>query len=174
MIPASWEESEVIKQLLDFRKSIMDLDHHLQSIIDSEDRDEQTLLDALVLMHAIKSEIGVVFTDYQNKITDLIPSAECRASNGQVIEKKFANDRKAWQHERLANEVLRRLNEMSVDMDTGEVVMSSQEVAMKLLDYVQPSYWRVKELSKLGINADQYCDVGELKTSVIIRKVETK
>ena len=44
---------------------------------------------------------------------------------------------------------------------------------MKLLDYLQPSYWRIKELSKLGINADQYCEVGELKTSIIVRKEQS-
>ena len=172
MSTEAWEQSEHIKPLLDFRKSIMDLSKHLRSVMESGDA--QAVYDALVLVHAIKADIGIVFTDYQNSITDIIPSAEVRASNGQVIEKKMGNDRKQWQHERLADEVLRRLNEMSVDMDTGEVLMSSQEIAMKLLDYVAPSYWRVKELSKIGINADQYCDVGELKTSIIIRKVDTK
>jgi hypothetical protein len=170
MTPESWEKSEAIKPLTDFRKTIMDLDAHLRSIAQSGN--EQDILDALVLAHAIKTEIGYVFSDYQGAITEHIPSSECQASNGQVIEKKMGNDRKAWQHDRLADEVLRRLNEMSVDMDTGEVVMTSKEIAMKLFDYVAPSYWRVKELSKLGINADQYCDVGELKTSIIIRKVD--
>lgn len=169
MNPSSWEQSEAIKPLTDFRRTIMDLDKHLKSI--AESGNEQDILDALVIAHAIKAEIGLVFGDYQGAITEQI-SSECQASNGQVIEKKMANDRKAWQHDRLADEVLRRLNEMSVDMDTGEVVMTSKEIAMKLFDYVAPSYWRVKELSKLGINADQYCDVGELKTSIIIRKVD--
>lgn len=172
MIPEAWEQSELLKPLTQFRESIMELGAHLKKV--AESGDEQVLLDALVLLHAIKTEVGFAFSDYQTSITDALPSSESRASNGQVVEKKFGNDRKAWQHERLASEVLRRLNEMSVDMDTGEVVMSSQQVALKLLEYVQPSYWRVKELSKLGINADQYCDVGEMKTSVIIRKVETK
>lgn len=172
MVPQEWETSEALKPLMEFRQSILELDKALRAIADSDD--EQTKLDALVIAHAIKTEVGFAFSDYQTAITDSLPSAECRASNGQVVEKKFGNDRKGWQHERLASEVLRRLNEMSVDMDTGEVVMSSQEIALKILDYVQPSYWRVKELSKLGINADQYCDVGEVKTSVIIRKVETK
>jgi hypothetical protein len=58
-------------------------------------------------------------------------------------------------------------------MDKGEVIMKSIEIAMKRLDYVLPSYWRIKELSKLGINADQYCEVGELKTSIIVRKEQS-
>ena len=135
-----------------------------------ETDDEQLWYDTLVLLHSIKGDIASMFTQYSNLFANKIEIDEATASNGQKIEKKSAFDRKGWKHEDLASEVLRRLNDLSVDMDTGEVVMSSNEVAMKLLDYVQPSYWRIKELSKLGINADQYCEVGELKTSIIVRK----
>ncbi len=166
------EQPNVLSPIDSFRDSLQNLDSNLKKIV--ETNDVQTVLDALVALHAIKSEIGVLFTQYQNLIMNIIPDYECKASNGQVIEKKSATDRKGWQHQRIAEEVLRRLNDLSVDMDTGEVVMSSQEIAVKLLDYVQPSYWRVKELSKLGINADQYCEVGEVKTSIMIRKVDTK
>jgi hypothetical protein len=41
---------------------------------------------------------------------------------------------------------------------------------LKLLDYLQPSYWRVGELSKIGLNADNYCETGEPKVSLIVRK----
>lgn len=133
-------------------------------------QDEQLWLDTLVLLHALKSDIGYIFSEYSTKFASKLETDEATASNGQKIEKKSAFDRKGWKHEDLASEVLRRLNDLSVDMDTGEVVMSANDVAMKLLDYVQPSYWRIKELSKLGINADQYCEVGELKTSIIVRK----
>lgn len=165
-----WENSERLKPLLDFRKAIMEIDALCLANLESEN--EQDLFDTLVLLHAIKSDIGVIFSQYSALFADKVSRTEGTASNGQVIEKKVASERKGWKHDDLANEVLRRLNEMSVDMDTGEVVMSSQEIAIKLLDYVQPSYWRVKELSKLGINADQYCEVGELKTSVIVRKAQ--
>ena len=57
-------------------------------------------------------------------------------------------------------------------MDTGEVLYSQQEIVAKLLDFVQPSYWRVKELQKIGIDADLYCEVGETKTSIIVRKAK--
>lgn len=135
-----------------------------------ETDDEQLWYDTLVLLHSIKGDVASMFTQYSNLFANKLETDEATASNGQKIEKKSAFDRKGWKHEDLASEVLRRLNDLSVDMDTGEVVMSSNEIAMKLLDYVQPSYWRIKELSKLGINADQYCEVGELKTSIIVRK----
>jgi hypothetical protein len=43
-----------------------------------------------------------------------------------------------------------------------------------MLNYCAPSYWKIKELQKLGINADNYCEVGQLKTSIIVRKGENQ
>ena len=157
-----------LKPFLEFRKALMAVEERALQNLETDD--EQLWYDTLVLLHSIKGDIASMFTQYSNLFANKIEIDEATASNGQKIEKKSAFDRKGWKHEDLASEVLRRLNDLSVDMDTGEVVMSSNEVAMKLLDYVQPSYWRIKELSKLGINADQYCEVGELKTSIIVRK----
>jgi hypothetical protein len=164
-------ENPALQSLVEFRKTFIELDNKALSNLDLED--EQVWYDTLVLLHAIKSDIGSLFTQYSNLFAEKIKESEVVASNGQMIEKKSAFDRKGWKHQDLASEVLRRLGDMSVDMDTGEVVMSSEEIALKLLEYVQPSYWRVKELSKLGINADQYCEVGELKTSIIVRKAQS-
>jgi hypothetical protein len=55
-------------------------------------------------------------------------------------------------------------------MDTGEVTKSTRQIALEILDYCAPSYWRIKELGKIGVNPDNYCEVGELKTSLIVRK----
>jgi hypothetical protein len=167
---SNWD-NENLQPFVELRKALMAIgDKALNNL---NENDEQLWFDTLVLLHAIKSDIGNIFSQYSNLIANKIETDEATASNGQKIEKKSAFDRKGWKHEDLASEVLRRLNDLSVDMDTGEVVMSSNEVAMKLLDYVQPSYWRIKELSKLGINADQYCEVGELKTSIIVRKEQS-
>jgi hypothetical protein len=164
---SSWD-SENLQPFVELRKALIAIGDKALNNLD--ENDEQLWFDTLVLLHSIKSDIGNIFTQYSNLIANKLETDEATASNGQKIEKKSAFDRKGWKHEDLASEVLRRLNDLSVDMDTGEVVMSANEVAMKLLDYVQPSYWRIKELSKLGINADQYCEVGELKTSIIVRK----
>ena len=167
---SSWD-SENLQPFVELRKALIAIsDKALKNL---DENDEQLWFDTLVLLHAIKSDIGNIFTQYSNLIANKLETDEATASNGQKIEKKSAFDRKGWKHEDLASEVLRRLNDLSVDMDTGEVVMTANEVAMKLLDYVQPSYWRIKELSKLGINADQYCEVGELKTSIIVRKEQS-
>ena len=88
------------------------------------------------------------------------------------IEVRNAADRKQWEHDKLINEVARRLIQSSIDMDTGEVTMSTEAIVARVLDFVQPSYWRVKELAKIGISADQFCEVGESKTNIIVRKAK--
>jgi hypothetical protein len=168
----TWEKSELISPLTAFRKQMIALDTHLRAVVESGDI--QSLVDALVLLHKIKAEIGLIYSDYSTQIIDRLPDIPTSSSNGQAVEKKTGADRKAWNHEELTREVLRRLSQMSVDLDTGEVVMTSEQIALKLLDFVQPSYWRVKELSKIGINADQYCEVGEAKTNIIVHKEQIR
>lgn len=169
---SSWSKetlaNEHLLPIVELRKALMAISDKALSNLNQED--EQIWFDTLVLLHAVKGDISYLFTQYSNLIAEKLKTDEAVASNGQKIEKKSAFDRKGWKHEDLATEVLRRLNDLSVDMDTGEVVLTADEVAIKLLDYLQPSYWRIKELSKLGINADQYCEVGELKTNIIVRK----
>jgi hypothetical protein len=91
-------------------------------------------------------------------------------TDGSKVEKRAGNDRKKWRHEELAQNIASRLNDMSVDMSTGEITMSPQEMVVKLLDYCAPSYWRVKELAKIGISADKFCEVEEKEASIIVRK----
>jgi hypothetical protein len=59
---------------------------------------------------------------------------------------------------------------MSVDMDTGEVIRTPQEMLAELVKYTGISYWKVKELEKIGINANNYCETGDAKANIIIRK----
>lgn len=87
-----------------------------------------------------------------------------------VIERKMSASRSGWKHKALARDVIDRIEQSSVDMDTGEVVMTPTEMALKVLDYVQPSYWRVGELNKIGLNPDNYCAASEPKISVIVRR----
>jgi hypothetical protein len=95
---------------------------------------------------------------------------QIQMGDGATIEKRISYDRRGWQHRDLASAVAQKLTQMSIDMDTGEVIKTPEQIAEQVLDYVQPSYWRVKELSNIGINADNYCETGQAKTSIIVRK----
>jgi hypothetical protein len=129
--------------------------------------------DFLVQIHRLKDELSLVYASASHIASESLgDQSELLLSDGSRIEKKMSSDRKAWRHKEIASVVAKRLSSLSIDMDTGERVMSMEEVAERVLDYVQPSYWRIKQLSELGINADDYCDVGETKTSIIVRKAK--
>jgi hypothetical protein len=156
-----------------FRKLIIDLDADVQSFVNSDPTLEEVCIALVALNHA-KVELGIVYDSLVGKVSQIMDqNPEVVLPDGSSIEKKWANDRKGWRHKELAQEVSTRLSQMAVDMDTGEVLYSQQELISMLLDYVQPSYWRIKELQKIGLNADNYCEVGETKASIIVRKAKS-
>jgi hypothetical protein len=57
-------------------------------------------------------------------------------------------------------------------MDSGEIIMTAQDMVVKLLDYAAISYWRVGKLGELGINPDHYCEQGDYRTSIIVREAK--
>jgi hypothetical protein len=154
-------------------KAVMDTEDELNSFIDSGVPVEE-LAESLVDLHLLKSAVGDVYAMYSHKVMTALQEAKIDDMDvaGARIEIKSAADRKKWNHHELIHAVTKRLIDSSVDMDTGEVLLSAEEIATKVLDFVQPSYWRVKELAKFGINADQYCEVGDYKTNIIVRKAK--
>ena len=153
------------------RKQILELDELVTRTLPSTQVSD--ICETLVQIHRLKDELSLVYATASHIASESLgEQSELLLSDGSRIEKKMSSDRKAWRHKEIASVVARRLSSLAVDMDTGERVMSIEEVAERVLDYVQPSYWRVKQLSELGINADDYCDVGETKTSIIVRKAK--
>ena len=158
------------ERIADIRQYILDLERELDDYIKSQP-DVEDACGVLYEMNMIKRDMSSVYDSLSTSVGQLIADGKnVQLKNGGVIEKKSSYERRAWQHKDLASVVAQKLVRMSVDMDTGEIIKSPEEIAMQVLDYVQPSYWRVKELSSLGINVDNYCETGVLKTSIIVRK----
>ena len=159
---------ETIRHLV---KTLMEAEDALHEFLESEPPIED-VAKSLVELNELKGQVSDIYGIYSAKVLSILQNADISdmAVGKARIEIKSAADRKKWVHEDLANAVTKRLVDMSVDMDTGEVLLSPNEIAKKMLDFVQPSYWRVKELAKIGINADQYCEVGEYKQNIIIRR----
>lgn len=161
-------------KIVEFRKSIEILSKEIDSYIESEES-LTDISEALLQLNLAKRDIGIVYDSLSNRVgIALGEEKEIRLENGGLIEKKTAYDRKAWEHKKLGSAVVDKLVKLSVDMDTGELIKTPTEIALQLLDYCAPSYWRVKELSSIGINADMYCETGQLKTSIIVRKGENQ
>ena len=132
-----------------------------------------TIADAMVSVHSLKAEMSVLYDDICHEMMkkmDNVP--EVSSSDGSLVEKKGGSDRKKWDHEGLAKNVASRINDMAVDLDTGEVVMTPQDMMLKMLDFAAVSYWRVKELGKIGVSADNFFEVSESKTNIIVRKAK--
>jgi hypothetical protein len=158
------------ERIADIRQYILDLERELDDYIKSQP-DVEDACGILYEMNMIKRDMSSVYDSLSVSVGQLIADGKnVQLKNGGVVEKKSSYERRAWQHKDLASVVAQKLVRMSVDMDTGEIIKSPEEIAMQVLDYVQPSYWRVKELSSLGINVDNYCETGVLKTSIIVRK----
>ena len=129
--------------------------------------------DAMVSVHTLKAEMSVMYDSVcHSMIGKMANVPEVSSSDGSLIEKKGGSDRKKWDHEGLAKSVASRINDMAVDLDTGEVIMTPQDMMMKMLDFAAVSYWRIKELAKIGVSADSFCEVSESKTSIIVRKAK--
>lgn len=155
-----------------FRTALLDLDKAVSEFKDSDPSLDQAC-NTLAALHALKGDLAMVYDTLTGFVSNLLDERpEFVLENGGLIEKKWATDRKKWQHKDLASVVAKRLMDSAVDMDTGEVLYSQEEIVAKMLDYIQPSYWRIKELAKIGVNADMYCEVGESKSSIIVRKAK--
>lgn len=163
-----------LDKIAKLRLLIIDLEAEVMKTIN----DGATLEEAgniLLQLNLTKRDMGIVYDSVAHRFGEMMDkeSAVPLAGNA-IIEKKSSYERKAWQHKDIAKAVVDRLSQMAVDMDTGEVVKSPEEIAMELMTYCAPSYWRIKELNNIGINPDMYCETGVLKTSIIVRKGDTE
>jgi hypothetical protein len=160
----------------DLRIMLMTLDDFLNSEGVNE-ADIDVWSEHLVMLNHAKKDLASIYDAFSAKMIDKMQSenkTDIRLNTGAEIKCKTGSPRKAWDNQGLMMQVFDRLQQSSVDMDTGEVTLSTEEIVNKILDYVQPSYWRVGALNDLGINADQYCEVGEPKTNIAIYTKDEK
>lgn len=156
-------------------RSLEEAAHRVDSLIlqRRSGNDVATLDDvagAVTMIHRIRDTLKQTF-DTACQILDPLMGAEAeiRSPDGILIEKKWSKPRKAWRHQELAQVVAHRIRDLAVDPDTGEVLMSQEEQISALIKYAAPSYWRVKELKAIGVDADGFCEVGESSPSIVVR-----
>lgn len=155
-----------------FRNAVAALEAGMVSFL-QRNSEPDTLAEVLADLHLLKSEVGLIYDELAAATADALGTeAELVLDDGTKIEKKWSSTRRGWQHKDLAHAVAHRVAERAVDLETGEVVMTPEEIAEHMLDYVQPSYWKVKPVAELGLDVDNYCEVGETKTSIIVRRTK--
>jgi hypothetical protein len=159
-----------LEKLQELKTLIMDLDTEISDFIKSSPSLEESC-ELLAEFNFIKRDVSTVYDVFAKAVSELMGAVdEVGLIDGGTIEKKSSYDRKGWKHADLGVEVARKLAQMAVNMDTGEVERSPEEIAADMLSYCSPAYWKIKPLNAIGINPDNFCEVGELKTSIIVRK----
>jgi hypothetical protein len=141
----------------------------------NESEEEITVEDGceiLYILQELKRDVAFVIDELESSIAEKMEESIIFLPSGQQVERRTGADRKSWDHKGLANIVADRVFQSSIDIETGEVLLSPREMMTKMLDYAAPSYWRVKELDKLGISADAFCEKSEGKTSIVISKMK--
>lgn len=162
----------MIDKINTIKKLLTELDAEIFDYV-SKSPDLVQACEYLAEMNFLKRDVGFVYDTFSHAMIGIMGDEEnVSLTNGAQIEKKSAYDRKGWDHKSLGNAVADKIVQLSVDMQTGEVLKTTREMIADVLTYCAPSYWRIKELNKIGINADNYCEVGELKTSIIVRKAK--
>lgn len=168
--------TDLINLINELREKIFELDALVIKYSDADPSVEE-VCDALLQLNLGKRDMSLCYDSLAaiaGGVMERAATKDISMANGAQIERKVAYDRKGWQHKDLAIDVARKLSQSAIDMDTGEVMLTQEQLIVKMLDYLQPSYWRVGELNKLGINADNYCETGEPKVSLVVRKGEAK
>lgn len=145
------------------------LDIYNDVTVSMEGANLDVISDLVVALDHIKKEVSELLESLKDKMAELMGEAPEYSANGFFFEKKMGSSRKAWDHKALSHVVAKRLVESSVDLDTGEILKSPTEMIEEAFAFAGVSYWRVRELQRIGVNADSFCEVNEGKPSIIIR-----
>lgn len=148
-------------------KIMLDVYNSVTSDIASGDID--VISELVVALDHMKREVSELLESVKDKMADMMGESPEYSTNGFFFEKKMGSSRKAWDHKSLSQVVAKRLVESSVDLDTGEILKSPSEMIEEAFAFAGVSYWRIKELQRIGVNADSFCEVSEGKPSIIVR-----
>lgn len=163
--------SGISEQAKEIRQNIATISSEAMEKISSGEVDIYQACEFMYIMQEMKRDVAFIIEELEKMVAEGMPEDIFFLPSGQQVERRTGSDRKSWNHKGLAEMVAERVYESSVDMETGEVMMSPKEMMTKMLDYAAPSYWRVKELDKIGISADSYCEKTEGKTSIVISRL---
>lgn len=172
---ATIKADEVQSLIDDFQKAILLLDERMSTLRRKEEWTVQEACEMYSTLADFKNQVALAITDQENYLIDFMGRNDVDAvplENGQSLIKEMPRNRKGWKHNELAEVVAGRIESLAFDMDTGERVMTTSQMITKLLDYVQPSYWRVTALSDIGLNVDDYCQTGDPEPKISMRKVK--
>lgn len=148
------------------------LEGHIMELGEDIDAAEQEeLLQFASDLHAAKGHISELFNEVQSVVTEHLGHLAVPVTvDGATVEIKSGSPRKTWDHQSLIEDVSKRIVDSSIDLNTGEVIKSPMEMIREALQFAGISYWKVTKLKELHLDADEYCEVGESKKNLVIRR----
>lgn len=159
--------------LAEFQTALMELDAQLAEISSKGDWPLEDVSETYFQLNSFKGQIALLVKQMESFLISRMSEVEAvSVSSGDMLVKEWSKSRKAWQHKDLAKAVAQRIQSLAFDMDTGEKTMDTGEMIEALLDYVQPSYWRVGALQKIGLNADNFCESGDSEPKIKIERAK--
>lgn len=132
-----------------------------------EDNNLKTLGDAIYEADGAKRAAAGLYSQLEAVGLAQLPY-EFKLEGGASLTRRESTPRKTWRHKELGAEVAHRIYASGFDFETGEMLKSTEELILELMKYAGIQYWKVKQLDKIGIAADKYCETGDPKSSIQI------
>jgi hypothetical protein len=142
-------------------------DSHIRRV-DLSEQDVATLVSVLDAVRDLGYTLKSIDESVVEALTDKV--GDPVSVDGVVAEVKWSKPRKQWENERLAPLVSEEIIAKAIDPETGTLTVPVSQLIPQLLQYVGVSYWKVTALKALGLNPDEFCEVGKAKPSVVLRK----
>lgn len=142
----------------------------LKFVAASDDADLDLLCDALVRLDEVRIECGHLKDHVESMVVGAMGDLPEYEFGNAVLTKRRSDSRKAWDHKALANDVAHRLVQSAVDFETGEMTRTTEDLISELLDFAGVSYWKVTALNKIGLVANDYCEVTEGSEKIRIQR----
>jgi|TARA_R110000803_G_scaffold37598_13_gene81123 hypothetical protein len=164
--------SESVLALQEVQSLLLTLEGSIINFSDDiESADTTDLLQFASDLHSVKSFVSQLFNEVQANVTEHVGNLVIPVDvDGATVEIKSGAPRKTWDHKSLINDISKRLVDSSVDLNTGEVLKTPTAMIREALEFAGISYWKVTKLKELHLDADDYCEVGEAKKSLVIRR----
>lgn len=123
------------------------------------------------MLDAVRDMVNTLKTTDEQIVEALVKKMGDPVSiGGAVAEVKWGKPRKQWETEKLGALVSEEILTRAIDPETGALEVPVSQLIQRLLNFVGVSYWKVTALKALGIDPDEFCEVGPAKASVVIRK----
>ena len=136
-----------------------------------EDMEDEEIAEHMSRINQVYRQTKDLWSDAQTAMVDKVEWTDKPIETTfSQVEIKSGAPRKSWDHEGLTEELIRRIQAKSIDIDTGERLQSSEDMMRELISHAGVSYWRVTGLKALDVDVDEYCEKGVSKKSVVIHR----